>query len=43
MQADFWSLPALLLAARVQHPDWMGEMTEEPVKGTCLLSPPQVR
>ena len=43
MQADFWSLPALLLAARVQHPLWVGEITDEPVKGTCRLWPAQVR
>jgi hypothetical protein len=43
IQAVFWSLPASLLAARVQHPLWVGEITDEPVKGTCRLWPAQVR
>jgi hypothetical protein len=42
-QAVFWSLPALLVAVRVQQPDWAGLITDDPVKGTVLLSPPHSR
>lgn len=43
MQAVFWSLPNLLLAVRVQQPDWVGVITVDPVKGTMLFSPPHSR
>ena len=39
-QAVFWSLPYLLVAVRVQQPDWAGFITDDPVKGTVLFSPP---
>ena len=43
MQAVFWSLPYLLPAVRVQQPDWAGVITDDPVKGTVLFSPPHSR
>ena len=43
MQAVFWSLPAWLLAVRVQQPDWAGVIAIEPVKGTLCFSPSHSR